>query len=234
MKILTLILFFSKIYLTHCQNTTLILSNVLITDINYFLRPDQTALTNLTFIHRLSSRIEKLIDSVNNFSLSVVNTNSIVFNSNTGDCSFPLAVASKFISSAVASSICFTDSSFYTSNFYRYTVSAEQMASTGALFMRQFSLVYFSIIISQSNEFYFKIAQKFALALTQQSFILEQFLFFTNISAMNLKSKGKQFSDRFRFCFYRKSSVVTWTERYGWMEKYSSWFLYRFLLPYFT
>ncbi|CAF3648125.1 unnamed protein product, partial [Rotaria sp. Silwood2] len=56
----------------------------------------------------------------------------------------------------------------------------QQLASAATLFMNQYSLIYFSIIISDSSDFYFNLAQEFSTYLTEKNLILEQILLKSN------------------------------------------------------
>jgi hypothetical protein len=119
-------------------------------------------------------------------------SNGIVFNWNTGDCSLASAIALRYSSIEIISPICYTEINSTISNILQLTVTTKQLASAATVFMNQYILTYFSIIISSSSDFYFNLAQEFSTYLTEQNFILEQFLVFSTFppSSTSLRSKG--------------------------------------------
>jgi len=148
-------------------------------------------LANSSYVTRLSSTSANLINSIQ--TLQAYNANqAIVFSWNTGDCSLPSALALTYPSIKISSPICFTDISIDINNIYQLTVTSKQLASAATMFMEQYSLTYFSLIISSSNDFYFNLAEKFSSYLTENSYILEQFLFESNFtqSSYSFRSKG--------------------------------------------
>jgi hypothetical protein len=71
------------------------------------------------------------------------------------------------------------------------TSTSQQLASAATIFMQQYSLTYFSIIISLSGDFYSNLAQEFSIYLTENSFVLEKFLFLSNFTSSSLSSASK-------------------------------------------
>jgi hypothetical protein len=152
--------------------------------------PNGFILGNQSYVTRLSSTSANLINSIQ--TLQGYNaTQAIVFSWNTGDCSLPSALALTYPSIKISSPICFTDISISITNIYQLTVTSKQLASAATMFMEQYSLTYFSLIISSSNDFYFNLAEKFSSYLTENSYILEQFLIGSNFTQSSLSSRSK-------------------------------------------
>ena len=184
------------------SDLTYVLSHVTNASIQTFLRSDGLILTNSSAVTRLSSTGLDLINSVQTL-LSSLDVQSIVFSWDTGDCSIPAIVALNSSSTNVSSPICFTETPSG-SNLLQLTVTSDQLADAAAVLMTHYSLSYFSILISNSSDFYLKLAQGFSTSLAKKSFILEQFLFISNFStssSTSFRSKGEHrckqiFSDR--------------------------------------
>jgi hypothetical protein len=71
------------------------------------------------------------------------------------------------------------------------TSTSQQLASAATIFMQQYSLTYFSIIISLSSDFYSNLAQEFSIYLTENSFVLQNVLFLSNFTSSSLSSTSK-------------------------------------------
>ena len=194
MSLVSLLVFFILwIPSSRCAvNLTYVFSHVTNASIQTFLRSDGLILANSSAVTRLPSTGLDLINSVQTL-LSSTDIQSIVFNWDTGDCSLPTALALNNSSINVVSPICFTETPSV-SNLLQLTVTSEQLADAAGVFMTQYSLIYFSILISNSSDFYWKFAQGFSTSLAKKSFILEQFLFVSNFSTSSptsLRSKGE-------------------------------------------
>lgn len=173
-------------------NLTYAVSHVTNASIQTFLNSDGLILANSSAVTRLPSAGLDLINSVQTL-LSSSDIESIVFSWDTGDCSLPAALALENSSINIVSPICFTEIPSV-SNLLQLTVTSEQLADAAGVFMTQYSLTYFSILISSASDFYWKLAQGFSTSLTKKSFILEQFLFVSNLStssSTSLRSKGE-------------------------------------------
>jgi hypothetical protein len=120
---------------------------------------------------------------------------SIAFSWNTGDCSFPSTLALRYQSINVSSPICFNAIPSSINNFLLLTITSQQLANSAAIFMNSYTLTYFSIIISSSSDFYFNLAQDFSTYLTEDSYILEQFLFTTSFTSTTLSARSKGYYD---------------------------------------
>ncbi|CAF4358380.1 unnamed protein product, partial [Rotaria sp. Silwood2] len=162
------------------NNFTYVLSHINTNKIYSVLRSNDSILTNSSYVQHLSLSGVKLLDSIETL-LSVNDTQSIAFNWNKGDCSLPLALALKYESINISSSICFSEIDLSVNNILKLLVTNQQLASAATLFMNQYSLTYFSIIISDSSDFYFNLAQEFSTYLTEKNLILEQILLKSNI-----------------------------------------------------
>ncbi|CAF4436647.1 unnamed protein product, partial [Rotaria sp. Silwood2] len=163
-----------------CLNSfTYVLSHINTNKIYSVLRSNDSILTNSSYVQHLSLSGVKLLDSIETL-LSVNDTQSIAFNWNKGDCSLPLALALKYESINISSSICFSEIDLSVNNILKLLVTNQQLASAATLFMNQYSLTYFSIIISDSSDFYFNLAQEFSTYLTEKNLILEQILLKSN------------------------------------------------------
>ncbi|CAF1248529.1 unnamed protein product [Rotaria sordida] len=175
-----------------CQNNlTYVLSHINENKIYSVLHSNGSILTNSSYVHRLSLSGVELLDSME-FILSSSNaTHSIAFSWNKGDCSLAIALALKYELITVSSPICFSELDSSIDNLIKLLVTNKQLASAATLFMNQYSLTYFSIIISDSNNFYFNLAEEFSAYLTEKKFILEQILFQSSFppTSNSLRSK---------------------------------------------
>jgi hypothetical protein len=172
------------------NNLTYVFSQVSTSTTQSLIYPNGYILANPSYVTRLSSTSANLINSIQ--TLQGYNaTQAIVFSWNTGDCSLPSALALTYPSIKISSPICFTDISISITNIYQLTVTSKQLASAATMFMEQYSLTYFSLIISSSNDFYFNLAEKFSSYLTENSYILEQFLIGSNFTQSSLSSRSK-------------------------------------------
>jgi hypothetical protein len=93
----------------------------------------------------------------------------------------------------ISSPICFTTVSSL-SNLLQLTVTTEQLGQAAISFMNHYALHYFSMIISDTNEFYSNLAQQFSSYLTQKSYIFERSIPISNFSSASitsLKSRGE-------------------------------------------
>jgi hypothetical protein len=189
------IIFFLSISSCLCANNlTYVLSNTNTTSITSFLRVPNLILINSSYVKRLSSSSNDLVISLQ-YLLTSNNIQSIVFAWNTGDCSYPLSMATYLSNRFILSPICLTQTSTLT-NLIQLTVTSEQLAQAAGLFMARFSLHYFTMIVTDANNFYFGLAESFANQLTKLSFIYEHFMFTSNLSITrisSLKSRRKSF-----------------------------------------
>ncbi|CAF2069702.1 unnamed protein product [Rotaria magnacalcarata] len=174
-----------------CQNNfTYVLSHINTSEINSVLSSNDYILTNSSYVTRLPILGIQLLNSIQTL-LSSNNTQSIVFSSNTSDCSLPIALALKYNAINISSPLCFSDTTSSISNILQLAVTSEQLASAAIIFMNQYSLTYFSIIISESNDFYSNIAQEFSAYLTEKNFISEQILIQSNFLSSSSSSRSK-------------------------------------------
>ncbi|CAF4063103.1 unnamed protein product [Rotaria magnacalcarata] len=174
-----------------CQNNfTYVLSHINTSEINSVLSSNDYILTNSSYVTRLPILGIQLLNSIQTL-LSSNNTQSIVFSSKTSDCSLPIALALKYNAINISSPLCFSDTTSSISNILQLAVTSEQLASAAIIFMNQYSLTYFSIIISESNDFYSNIAQEFSAYLTEKNFISEQILIQSNFLSSSSSSRSK-------------------------------------------
>ncbi|CAF3681686.1 unnamed protein product [Rotaria sp. Silwood1] len=161
------------------NNFTYVLSHINTNEISSILRSNDSILTNSLYVQRLSLSGVELLDSIEKI-LLWNNSQSIAFSWNKGDCSLPLALALKFKSINISSPICFSHIDISVNNILKLLVTNQQLALAATLFMNQYSLTYFSIIISESSDFYLNLAQVFSSYLTENNLILEQILLKSN------------------------------------------------------
>ncbi|CAF3674386.1 unnamed protein product [Rotaria sp. Silwood1] len=171
------------------NNFTYVLSHINTNEISSILRSNDSILTNSLYVQRLSLSGVELLDSIEKI-LLWNNSQSIAFSWNKGDCSLPLALALKFKSINISSPICFSHIDISVNNILKLLVTNQQLALAATLFMNQYSLTYFSIIISESSDFYLNLAQVFSSYLTENNLILEQILLKSNFppSSSSLRS----------------------------------------------
>ena len=175
-----------------CQNNyTYVFSYLPNSTIQSILRSDDFILTNSSYVIRLPTAGVQLLNSTQTL-LASNDSNGIVFNWNTGDCSLSSAIALRYPSIETISPICNSEIDSTVSNILQLTVTNLQLANAATVFMTQYSLTYFSLIISTSSDFYFNLAQEFSTYLTESNYVLEQFLFFSTFppSSTSLRSKG--------------------------------------------
>lgn len=172
-------------------NSTYVLSHINTTIISSTLSSNNFIITNSSYVQRLSSSGMGLLDSIDKL-LSYYNIESIAFSWDTGDCSLPFAFAYKYTSINISTPICYTHYNTSATNILQLVVTTNQLVSAAALFMNQYSLTYFSILISDTTDFYLNLAQEFSAGLTEKSFILEQVLLQSNFppTSTSLRSKG--------------------------------------------
>jgi hypothetical protein len=187
---LILIFLFIPSYLC-LNNFTYVFSYLPTTTIQSILSSNGFIVTNTSLVKRLLTSGVNLLNATE-IILSSNDTQSIAFSWNTGDCSFPSALALKYSSIDISSPICYSVIDSSISNILQLTVTTKQLANAAAIFMTQYSLTYFSLIISSSNSFYFNLAQEFSAYLTEQNSILEQFMFTSSFppSSVSIRSKG--------------------------------------------
>jgi hypothetical protein len=175
-----------------CQNNlTYVFSQLTIAEIELLLNSNGFILTNSSYVKRLSSSTVNFLNSTQ-ILLSANDIQSIAVTWDTGDCTFPSALALQYPSINISSPICFTELNITATNLLQLTITSKQLAHAAYIFMNHYTLTYFSIIISDSSSFYTNLAQEFSTYLTEYSLILEQFLFkssFTS-SALSARSKG--------------------------------------------
>lgn len=175
------------------NNLTYVISYIPTSNVNSLLRSTGAILANTTYVNRLSSSTVDLLASTDTI-LTSNNVQSVVIEWNTGDCSYPSALAQKFPSKIISIPICFTQVSSY-NNLLQLTVTSEKLGDAAIAFMNAYSIHYFSIILSDSNDFYSHLAQQFSSYLTQKAFIYERSIPLSNISSSlssiySLKSRG--------------------------------------------
>ena len=183
----------------YAVNLTYVLSPANTSEINSFLRSNAASiLTNGTYVKRLLTTSTNLLSSTQTL-IAATDVQSVVFTWNSGDCSYPSAIAITNPTKYISSSICFTSTSSL-NNLLQLTVTTQQLGQAATIFMNQNSLHYFSMILSDSNVFDSNLAIEFSSYLVQKAFIFERLMpvsSFTSVSSINsLKSRGKSFSAR--------------------------------------
>ena len=187
--LLILLLFSSS---TSSTNLTYVLTPINASYINAVLRSNSSLLSSTSFVTRLSSTSDNLLTSTRTL-LAATDSRAIVFVSDTGDCSYPSALAQTYPSKYISSPICFSQVSSFP-NLLQLTVTSGQLGQAAAALMNSYALHYFSIIISASNSFYVSLAEQFSNYLTQQTYLLERTISVPNFSATSiasLKTRGK-------------------------------------------
>jgi len=189
-------IFLLLLFSTSTASLTYTLSQVNVSTIGTYLQLTMSSvLTNTASVRRLSTSDMDLLTSTQ-ILLSATNVESIGFAWNSGDCSYPAAIAKKNSSIYISSPICFTaatSSSSSLTNLIQLTATIEQLAQAGIYFLNMNSLHYFSMVVSDSNDFYTNLASQFASYLTSQSYIYERTIPMSNFttSAINsLKTRG--------------------------------------------
>ena len=176
-----------------CLNLTYVLSYTNASEISSLLRSNDLILINTTYVKRLSSLSNDLLLSTQ-ILLNATDVQSIVFTWNTGDCSYPSALATTYPAKYISSPVCFTESSSL-NNLLQLTATSTQLGQAAVSCLRYYSLHYFSIILSDSNPFYSNFALHFSGYLTQMSYIFERSLSVSNFtsssSISSLKSRGE-------------------------------------------
>ena len=133
---------------SYCQlNFTYVLSPINSSTIESYLQVNTFLLTNTSYVTRLSTSGVEFLNSMQ-ILLTANDTQSIVVNWNTGDCSFPSALAVRNGSINISSPICFTTASASLPNLLHLTITSEQLANSAAIYMNTYSLTYFSILLS--------------------------------------------------------------------------------------
>ena len=186
------IFIFTCISCTLCMhNFTYVFSHLNTSTVRSVLRSNGFMLTNSLCVERLSVSSVELLTSIQTL-LSSNDIESIAFSWNISDCSLPLAIALRYKSVNISSPMCLSDIPASITNIFKLTVTNQQLASVATILMKQYSLNYFSMIISESVDFYYNLAQEFSTYLTGQNFTLEKFLFASNFpqSSTTLFSKG--------------------------------------------
>jgi len=134
-----------------------------------------------------------LVNSIQTLLSSINNIQSIVFEWNTGDCTYPSALATIYSTKLISCPICSTGISSL-NNLLQLTVTTNQLGQAAAVFLNQYSLHYFSMILTDSNSFYLNLAEQFSNYLTRQSYIYERFIpvsnFTSSSSISSLNSRG--------------------------------------------
>jgi hypothetical protein len=173
-------------------NNTYVLSSTTNSEINSLLDSNGLTLTNSSSVTRLSSSTSNFVSSTRTL-LSATNIKSVVFAWDTGDCSYPSALAVTYSNIYISSPICFTQVSSL-NNLLQLTATSQQLGQAATVFMNQYSLHYFSMILSDSNDFYSNLAEQFTSYLTQKSFFFERSITVPSFSATSissLKTRGK-------------------------------------------
>ncbi|UJR31984.1 hypothetical protein I4U23_019457 [Adineta vaga] len=178
-RIFILLLFPSSYF---CQNIIYDISPTNTITINLILNSNVSLLTNTSIVKRLPSSSNDLLTSTG-ILLNATNIQSVVFTWNTGDCSYPIALANTYPMKYISSPICFTSISTI-SNLLQLTSTSEQLGEAAVTLMNSFSLHYFSMILSDSNAFYSTLAQHFSSSLTQRNYVLERTILLSNFSAV--------------------------------------------------
>ncbi|CAF4795042.1 unnamed protein product [Rotaria sp. Silwood1] len=163
------------------SNITYVFSYTAASDINVLLQSQGLILTNTTYVERLSSSTVDLLYSTRTL-LNATNIQSIVFEWNTGDCSYPSSIAMSYPTKYISIPICFNQIYSF-NNTLQLTVTSEELGQAAISFMSYYSLHYFSMIISDSNEFYSNLAQQFSNHLTKNSYIFEKLIPLSNYSS---------------------------------------------------
>jgi hypothetical protein len=140
---------------------------------------------------RLLSTSDVLLTSTQTL-ITANNSQSVVFVWNTGDCSYPFALAKTWPTKYISSPICFSQVSS-SINLLQLTVTTTQLGQAAVSFMSSYSLHYFSMILTDSNIFYSNLAEEFSGYLSQKSYIFERTILVSNFSLasiISLKSRG--------------------------------------------
>lgn len=194
-RLLSLLLIFLIAPSFRCQyNLTYVLSPINTSTVELYLQSNGFILTNSSYVKRLSTLGVEFLNSTE-ILLAADDIQSIAVSWNTGDCSFPAALAAKYDPTSVSNALCFTGISLSFANLLQLTITIDQLADSAAVLMHFYSLTYFSVITSLSNDFYFNLAQEFSTYLTRDTFVLEQFIFlggFTS-SSVSARSRGQSF-----------------------------------------
>ena len=192
-SVIVLVLIFLFIPSSRCQsNLTYVFSHVNTSLIELYLRPTGWFLTNLSHVKHLPTIGVNFLNSTEVI-LAANDIQSIAVSWNTGYCSYAVALAERYPWISVSNALCFTTTYLSISNLFQLTITIEQLAQSAAVFLNYYSVTYFSIITSLSNDFYPSLAQEFATQLTKSAYILEQFLFSTRFppTSSALRSKGQ-------------------------------------------
>jgi hypothetical protein len=174
-------------------NRTYVLSYTTDSEVNLLLGSNGSILTSGTYVNRLLTSSANLLNSTQAL-LAASDVQSIVFTWNTGDCSYPSASAVTNPTKYISSPICFSQTSSL-NNLLQLTATSAQLGQAAIVFMNQYSLHYFSMILSDSNVFYSNLAEQFSSYLTQKSYIFERSISVSNFtsasSISSLTSRGK-------------------------------------------
>lgn len=193
MELLFILLLLSKIpSSTSMTNLTYVLTPTNASYISVVLRSNSAILSNTSYVIRLSSTSENFLASTRTL-LAANNSRAIVFITDTGDCSYPWALARTYSSKYITSPICFSQTSSFI-NLLQLSVTSAQLGQAAAALMNSYTLHYFSMIISTSNNFYVSLAEQFSNYLTQQSYLLERTMLVSSFSASSitsLKTRGR-------------------------------------------
>ncbi|CAF4402468.1 unnamed protein product, partial [Adineta steineri] len=108
-----------------CQNLTYVLTYTSTSVINSYLNPNISILTNAAVVERLLSTSNGLVSSTK-ILLTATNIQSIVFAWNTGDCSYPSALATSYPTIFISSPICFTQTSL-SNNLLQLAPTTDQL-----------------------------------------------------------------------------------------------------------
>ncbi len=186
-----LILFLFISFSLSLNNLTYVLTNTNASYIPSLLRSNGLILTNTTYVMRLLSTSDVLLTSTQTL-ITANNSQSVVFVWNTGDCSYPFALAKTWPTKYISSPICFSQVSS-SINLLQLTVTTTQLGQAAVSFMSSYSLHYFSMILTDSNIFYSNLAEEFSGYLSQKSYIFERTILVSNFSLasiISLKSRG--------------------------------------------
>jgi len=190
-SIITIFIFISSY--SCVNNLTYVLSYTNSSDINSLLRSNGLILTNTAYVIRLSSSSTNLVNSIQTLYSAINNVQSIVFEWNTGDCSYPSALATMYSTKLISCPICFSKISSL-NNLLQLTVTTDQLGQAAVSFLNQYSLHYFSMILTDSNSFYLNLAEQFSNYLIRQSYIYDRFIpvsnFTSSSSISSLNSRG--------------------------------------------
>ena len=187
------------------NNLTYVLSHTTIDDINSLLGPNDLILANTSYVERLSSSTNDLLNSTETL-LSAHNIQSIVIQWNTGDCSYPSALATTNPVKYIGSPICFSLVSSL-NNLIQLTVKSKQLAQAATVYMNYYSLHYFTMVIRDSNNFYSNIAQQFSHHLTQNSYFYEKSVSISNFSSSPTLISSLSSRGRCIYLFFSRSVV---------------------------